>query len=134
MIFKRHAHMVQGLEAVHFVPFLDVILLTMMFYMLTSSSSFSPKIDIKLPKAVLSGDLQESDLVLTITGENVIYLHEQIVSANDLKAFFNQSNRQKSSVLIKADRRASLGRIVDVWDLCRLAGIEKINIATDSPQ
>jgi len=32
--------------------------------------------------------------------------------------------------MIKADRRSSMGRIVDIWDLCRQLGIEKINIAT----
>ena len=34
-------------------------------------------------------------------------------------------------LLIKSDRRASVGRIVDVWDLCRKLGIERINIATN---
>ena len=34
-------------------------------------------------------------------------------------------------VMIKADRRASMGRIVDIWDLCRELNIERINIATN---
>ena len=35
------------------------------------------------------------------------------------------------SVLIKSDRRASLGRVVEVWDLCRDMGISQVNIATN---
>ncbi|HDL09682.1 MAG TPA: hypothetical protein ENG39_00310, partial [Candidatus Omnitrophica bacterium] len=34
------------------------------------------------------------------------------------------------AILIKADKRASLGRIIQVWDVCREVGIQKLNIAT----
>jgi biopolymer transport protein ExbD len=33
--------------------------------------------------------------------------------------------------LIKADKRASLGRVVEVWDMARDLGITQINIATN---
>ena len=38
---------------------------------------------------------------------------------------------ERRSLFIKADRRASVGRIVEVWDLARDLGIPKINIATE---
>jgi biopolymer transport protein ExbD len=75
--------------------------------------------------------LQAFDMVPLL---DVIYLRGQIVSAKDLKVQLSQFAAQNLPVLIKADRRASVGRIVDVWDLCRVVGIEKINIATDSQQ
>lgn len=134
MKFKRYAHMIHGLRSFDMVPFVDATVLLVVFYILTSALSLSPDIDVKLPKAVVSGDVEERNLVVTITGENVIYLRQQIVSNKDLKEQLSQFAGQKLPVLIKADRRASVGRIVDVWDLCRLLGIEKINIATDSQQ
>ena len=109
-----------GLQAFDMVPLVDVTVLLIVFYMLTSALTLSPDIDVKLPKAVVSGDVEERNLVVTITGENVIYLRQQIVSLKDLKDQLSQFAIQKLPVLIKADRRASVGRIVDVWDLCRL--------------
>ncbi len=126
--------MKHGLRSFDMVPLVDVTVLLIVFYILTSALTLSPDIDVKLPKAVVSGDVEERNLVVTITGENVIYLRQQIVSNKDLKDQLSQFASQKLPVLIKADRRASVGRIVDVWDLCRLLGIEKINIATDSQQ
>lgn len=126
--------MKHGLQAFDMVPLVDVTVLLIVFYILTSALTLSPDIDVKLPKAVVSADVEERNLVVTITGENVIYLRQQIVSSKDLKDQLSQFASQKLPVLIKADRRASVGRIVDVWDLCRLLGIEKINIATDSQQ
>jgi biopolymer transport protein ExbD len=32
--------------------------------------------------------------------------------------------------LIKADRRASLGKAAEIWDMCRNLGAAKIGIAT----
>lgn len=116
------------------VPLLDVIVLLVFFYMLTSALTLSPKIDVALPKAVVSADVEQRNLVVTISGENVIYLHGQILSSKDLKQQLSKFAPQNFPVLIKADRRASVGRIVDVWDLCRVVGIERINIATDSQQ
>ncbi len=35
-----------------------------------------------------------------------------------------------ASIFIKADRDASLGVVVKIWDVCKRLGIEKIGIAT----
>jgi len=43
-------------------------------------------------------------------------------------------SNKHAPVLIKADRRASVGRIVDVWNLCRALGLERVNIATNQEQ
>lgn len=134
MNFKRYAFTKHGLQVFDMVPLLDVIVLLVFFYMLTSALTLSPKIDVALPKAVVSADVEQRNLVVTISGENVIYLHGQIVSSKDLKEQLSKFAPQNFPVLIKADRRASVGRIVDVWDLCRVVGIERINIATDSQQ
>lgn len=134
MKFKRFSQVKYGLQAFDMVPLVDVVFLLVVFYILTSALTLSPDIDVKLPKAVVSGDIEERNLVVTITGENVIYLRHQIVPVKDLRDQLSKFASQKLPVLIKADRRASVGRIVDVWDMCRLLGIEKINIATDNQQ
>jgi biopolymer transport protein ExbD len=36
----------------------------------------------------------------------------------------------KGALLIKADSDASLGRVVEIWDMCRREGIQQISIAT----
>ena len=55
--------------------------------------------------------------MITITGENIIYLNNSLVTIKELRAELNKHRNSKLSILIKADRRASVGRIVDVWDV-----------------
>jgi biopolymer transport protein ExbD len=42
-----------------------------------------------------------------------------------------QAAKRNQSILIKADKRALLGRVVEIWDTARDLGINQINIATN---
>ena len=85
----------------------------------------------KLPKAVTSDIIRDENFIVTITSENIIYLNGVVTTLKELKLKLGQPNIKDHPLLIKADRRASVGRIVDIWDLCRNLGIERINIATN---
>ena len=134
MKFKRHLKKEAALEQINIAPLIDIILQLLIFFMLTSSFTFPSGIHVKLPKAVTSDIIQEENFIITITSENVIYLNNKVMTAKELKEALKIPAQEKRPILIKADRRASLGRIVDVWDLCRGAGVERINIAANREQ
>ena len=131
MKFKRHTKIEQGLEQINIAPLVDVIFQLLIFFMLSSSFTFQTGINVKLPRAVTSDVINEDNLLITVTSENITYLNNQIVTIDELKKQLKKTADKNRMILIKADRRASVGRIVDVWDLCRKLGIEKINIATN---
>lgn len=131
MKFKRHSKLESGLEQIDIAPLVDVIFQLLIFFMLSSSFTFQSGINVKLPKAVTSDVIKEENLIITITSENIIYLNDTIVTIKELKQELEKFRDQDRALLIKADRRSSMGRIVDVWDLCRNLGLEKINIATN---
>ena len=130
MKFKRHLKLEHGLEQIEIAPLINCVFLLLIFFMLTSSFTFQSGIKVKLPKAVTSEVVQQKNIIITITSENVIYLNNRVISFKELSDELAKPARKNRPLLIKADRRASVGRIVDVWDLCRNLGIEKINIAT----
>ena len=131
MHFKRRSKLVYGLEQMALAPFVDVVFLLLIFFMLSPSLTAPSGIHVKLPKAVTSDMIQEENSIVTITSENVIYLNGAVTTLKELKQKLDKPNIKIRPLLIKADRRASVGRIVDVWDLCRALGIERINIATN---
>ncbi len=112
-------------------PLVDVIFQLLIFFMLSSSFTFQSGINVRLPKAVTSDVIKEENWIITITSENVIFLNEKIMTLKELETALGKNKVADRAFLIKSDRRASVGRIVDVWDLCRKLGIEKINIATN---
>jgi len=131
MKFKRNIKLEHGLEQINMAPLIDVIFQLLIFFMLSSSFTFQSGINVKLPKAVTSDTIIDENFIITITSENVIYLNNSILSLKELKKELSKTKNKDKPILIKSDRRASMGRIVDVWDLCRKVGIERINIATN---
>ncbi|MCD4779370.1 MAG: biopolymer transporter ExbD [Candidatus Omnitrophica bacterium] len=130
MRFRRRTKLEYGLEQIDIAPLVDVIFQLLIFFMLSSSFTYHSSINVKLPKAVTSDLIKQENFVVTVTEDNVLYLNGDIISLKDLKKSLS-TYKKDQPILIKSDRRAYLGRIVDVWDLCRNLGIDKINIATD---
>ena len=131
MKLKKQAKLEYGLGLIDIAPLVDVVFLLLIFFMLSSSFTFQSGINVKLPKAVTSDILREENLIVTITSDNIIYLNNDVITLKELENRLSHSGTKTRPLLIKADRRASVGRIVDVWDLCRNLGIERINIATN---
>lgn len=131
MRFTRHTTIEHGLGQIDIAPMIDMVFQLLIFFMLTSSFIFQPGIKVNLPKAITSEVIKKESMVVTVSGEDVIYLGGKVVTMADLRQELGVAAQRQSPLLIKSDRRASLGRIVEVWDLCRELGITKINIATD---
>ena len=131
MQFKRHMELEHGLKQIDIAPLIDMVFQLLIFFMLTSSFIMQPGIKVNLPRAVTSEVVKQENVEVAISSENVIYINGKVITAQELKTLLKQTAKAKGSILIKADRRASLGRIVEVWDMCRDLGITQINIATN---
>jgi len=131
MKFQQSAKLQSGLHPINIAPMINIIFLLLIFLAAISPLTYQPGISVKIPKAVTSDVIKEKNLVITITGEDVIYFNNALVTTQELKIALKAADIEELSILIKADRRSSMGRIVDVWDLCRILGIERINIATN---
>lgn len=131
MQFKRHMELEHGLRQIDIAPLIDMVFQLLIFFMLTSSFVMQPGIKVNLPKAVTSEVVRPQNLEIVISSENVVYLDGKVVTMQELKKIFTQATKRRQSVLIKSDRRASLGRVVEIWDMARDLGIAQINIATN---
>ena len=131
MKFRRHMELEHGLKQIDIAPLIDMVFQLLIFFMLTSSFIMQPGIKVNLPKAVTSEVVKNENIEIVISGENVTYLNGKVLIAQELKAILQEAAKRKQPVLIKADRRASLGRVVEIWDLARDLSISHINIATN---
>ena len=131
MRFKRYAKLESGLDPIIIAPFINVIFLLLVFFLLFASMTSQSGINVKLPKAITSDILKEDNDIISITSEDIIYFNNKVVTVNELEELLSQPSVKNHPILVKADRRASMGRIVDIWNLCRKLKIERVNIATN---
>ncbi len=129
---KRRTSSAKGqLDVTMKVPLIDVMFNLLIFFMLTSNFVFQPGIKVSLPKAITSEVINSENLVVTVTGQDLLFLNDNPITINELVAKLKEVKQQNASLLLKADTNASLGRVVEIWDLCRELGIPQINIATN---
>lgn len=112
-------------------PLIDVVFLLLIFFMLTSNFVFQPGIKVSIPKLVTSEAIASDPLVVTLTAQDLLFLNEQPITEEQLRAQLKTAARESKSLLLKADAGASLGRVTLIWDLCRELGIPQVNIATN---
>lgn len=131
MHFKGRMELEHGLRQIDIAPLIDIVFQLLIFFMLTSSFVMQPGIKVNLPKAVTSEVVQQENIEIILSSENVIYLSGRVFTMLELKNFLKRVAKRKQAILIKSDRRASLGRVVEIWDMCRDLGITQLNIATN---
>ena len=129
---KRRTSSGKGqLDATMKVPLIDVMFNLLIFFMLTSNFVIQPGIKVSLPKAITSEVMNSEYLILTVTAQDLLFLNDEPITINDLTEKLKEAVRENKSLLLKADTGASLGRVVEIWDLCRDIGVPQINIATN---
>lgn len=122
----------QILPEINIVSLIDIILLMVIFFMVTTTFVANPGLQVKLPKA--SSDVIKSHqrLEVTVTKEGGLYLNNEMLSLQELHAALQQRVRESEDqvVIIHADEMARHGMVVKVMDAARMAGLEDMAIAT----
>ncbi|MCX5713092.1 MAG: biopolymer transporter ExbD [Candidatus Omnitrophica bacterium] len=131
MRFKKNIKLSFGLNALDIVPLVNLALLLVAFFILSWTLVTRPSVRLNIPFASTSQIAGKGAIELIITSENKIIYDSNVIQNEGIKKLLAQASLRKQSVLIKADKRASLDQVSRILDLCREAGIRYTNIATD---
>ena len=130
MRFKRRTKLLGGLATT--TPLVDIVFNLLIFFMLSSSFISHPGIKIKLPQASAKETERDSKLNVTITRDNRIFLNDKRVRLKNLPREIKDfiSTESGEILFIKADSDVRHGLVVEVMDIAKRAGIERLAIAT----
>lgn len=119
------------MKPIDIAPLIDIMFQLLIFFMLTSSFIMQPGIRVTLPRAATSEVIRSESIEILITGESVVYANGAVVTMKEIKKLLAAAGARKQAVLIKSDKQAHLGKVVEIWDIARDSGITHINIATN---
>ena len=130
MRFKRHLKITSG--QLDTAPLIDVVFLLMIYFMLTSSFIMQPGIKIKLPTALTTESIEKKQFIISIAADGSIFYQEQSVTLKMLKNILEIESKQNPDIvlIIKGDYYATHGKVVEVMDLAKVAGVSHLAIAT----
>ncbi|HXG18238.1 MAG TPA: biopolymer transporter ExbD [Methylomirabilota bacterium] len=136
MRFKRHNKILFSMES---VAITDIIMNMFIFFFITFSflATFNKinegQVDVNLPKAASAAPQPEKrGITVSLTKEGGLFFEKEPVTLEQLKT---QLQREKATgaeitVIVRADKEVPHGRVVEVMDLARTEGLNKLAIAT----
>jgi biopolymer transport protein ExbD len=119
---------------VNITSLIDVVLLLLIFFMISTTFVTQPGIRIDLPKAntKIKNVAQESNTII-ISADNRIYINRQeMKDIEQLRSELVKLKQDQTSelIIIKADENVAHGIVVSVMDLAKTSGFSRIAIAT----
>jgi biopolymer transport protein ExbD len=114
------------------IPMIDTIFFLLVFFMIsTLSMSRYSGLPVNLPKAATGQQPASESAAVTITPDGKVFIDKQEVPRENIRTVLQRrlSANPDLLVLINADERVEHGRVVDVMDDARQAGVVKMAIA-----
>ncbi len=114
---------------INIVPFVDIILVVLIIFMVTAPLVMKPAIDVSLPQAS-SGEVKETeknlDVIIAPTGE--LYVNGKPTDLDGLKAEATNVAMKSvdSGAILNADKSVTLEKLTEVIDTIKLAGVKKV--------
>jgi biopolymer transport protein ExbD len=116
---------------INLAPFVDTIMILLIFFVVTANLYVETGVDVSKPKAAAAKPMSQKSILIGVTREGTVHVYGRQVSLERLKLIVEQETAKQPdiSVVIIADRAVDVGRAVEVMDNCMLAGAQKISLA-----
>ncbi len=127
---RRERHIIRELNL---VPLIDVLLTVLFFYMIVSPM-MSRGLDVNLPKSESNTVKPEDRIVLTVTRDQEVFVEKERVNIAKLKQVLDSIRKTKPliNVYLRADKDAPYGAVVQVMDVVKRAGIDRLGMVTEA--
>jgi biopolymer transport protein ExbD len=111
---------------INIVPFVDIVLVLLITFMLTSSAIVRASITVELPTAAGAGAAVSSTLNIVLDAEGKLYLDAREISQSALAAHVARVAWQEKDLqaVISADKSVGYGLVVQVIDLVKSNGVK----------
>jgi biopolymer transport protein ExbD len=138
MRFKRQSKILFSMES---VAITDIIMNMFIFFFITFSflatfnKSNEGRVDVSLPKATSAvPSVEKKSLSVSLTKDGGLFLNDVPVTLEQLKTRLQEEKAQGSEVtlVVRADKEVQHGRVVEVMDIARNEGMNKLAIGAQS--
>lgn len=129
---------------INLIPFIDVLLVILIFLMVSTTYTRFTELQINLPKAEAEAVVQRSDEIqIGVDARGNYKINHYPVAridvadlAENIKKVVNEMSgdaaKREPIVIINADGAASHQSVIDILEAARLAGLFKITFATQN--
>jgi biopolymer transport protein ExbD len=115
-------------------PMLDFVLNMLIFFIVTTTFVKATGMEVNIPNAQSSSNQENSNIFVAITAKGEVWIDKREVDVHSVRAIIARLHAENpdSAAVVQADSGASTGTLVQVMDQIRMAGVEKIAVASNA--
>lgn len=130
----RHSEESSEQANVDMTPLIDVVFILLIFFILSASFQQQNQIKVERPNSQITDSLSSVSVTVSVDEQGQIWLDNQAVEVamltSRIKQKFTQANNV--SVVIDVDKSVNSGRLIQIIDKVRIAGVNNVAVATES--
>jgi biopolymer transport protein ExbD len=109
----------------------DIIFLLLIFFMVaTVLKDSTRRLDVQLPEARSGQTTEAQRLTIEMAADGTMSLNGELITQEQLEQQLQPIGADaQRSVIIKADKRLSYGKVIEIMGLCQASGIADIAVA-----
>jgi len=116
--------------ALNMAPLIDCVFLLLIFFMVATIMRVNPPFAVDLPRSQMKEEFPRKKFNLFIGPQGQLALDDmQLNGLDDLDRLLSQKAQYIQTLIIKADKAAHHGVVIDVMERAKQRGIESIAIA-----
>lgn len=118
---------------INVVPLCDVLLVLLIIFMVITPL-IQKGVDVRLPDALNTINMPESpEVVLSIRKDGTIYVNQEQATEENLQTILEEAflTATEKKLYLRADQNLEYGKIIDIIEILKNAGIEIIGIITE---
>lgn len=118
-----------GIVGINVTPFVDIALVLLIIMMVSSTYIVSQALKVELPKTATSDEKVSRTYVVTIARDGALSFNDGATTPKELEAQLRAAKASEDvNLVISADQAALHGRVVEIIDTAKVAGVTKFSI------
>lgn len=124
------------IASINIIPFVDIVLVLLIIFMVTSTAIVKAAIKVDLPQAASAGQTVESTVNIVVTLERQLVLDGEPLDEEQARARIEQRARAnpKLQAVISADKKLPYEEVVRIIDLVKQSGVNTFALNIEREQ
>ncbi len=113
-------------------PLIDIVFLLLIFFMLTSHFHVASGVPIRLPKVAQKAHKENRfEVILAVDRSGLTYLNGDKIDLKALNTKLKElvAKEGQINLILQADKDVKHGKVVEIMDMAKIAGIPSVIIA-----
>ena len=124
----------QIMAEINMTPLIDIMLVLLILFMVTSSVSLESGLDVELPQVAGNTEAKEgSAVIISLNSAGDLSVQGKKIAFENLGPAIKEAMEIEKTglVILEGDRKSKLGNAVQIMDIAKAAGAQKFAIAAE---